>query len=169
MDNNLATIVESLGKLLLKKQLFLATSESCTGGWIAQAITSVAGSSKWFDRGFVCYSNEAKHEMLDVPLDLIAKRGAVSEEVAATLAKSTILKSRAQISIAVSGIAGPEGGTAEKPLGTVWFGWGYTNNKHIDIVTTHKLFHGNREQIRYQAVEFALKQLVHKLSDEVGD
>jgi nicotinamide-nucleotide amidase len=101
----------------------LATAESCTGGMIAAACTDLAGSSQWFERGFVTYSNEAKTELLGVPAGLIATHGAVSESVARAMALGAVAHSRAQVAVAVTGIAGPTGGTADKPVGTVWFGW----------------------------------------------
>ncbi|MFN7097887.1 MAG: CinA family protein, partial [Gammaproteobacteria bacterium] len=125
MNNDLISITENLAVQLIKKQWLLTTAESCTGGWIAETITSIAGSSKWFERGFVCYSNLAKQEMLGVAPDLILQHGAVSQEVAHALAAGAIKHSHAQVSIAVTGIAGPGGGSPTKPVGTVWFGWAY--------------------------------------------
>ncbi|MEO6291217.1 MAG: CinA family protein, partial [Burkholderiaceae bacterium] len=108
---------------MLKKQFYLATAESCTGGLIAAACTDLAGSSQWFDRGFVTYSNAAKTDMLGVGAALIAQFGAVSEPVAVAMAQGAVQHSAAQVAVAVTGVAGPTGGNAEKPVGTVWIGW----------------------------------------------
>lgn len=163
--NDLEIQAEALGQWLLANKLFLATAESCTGGWIAQTITSVAGSSKWFDRGFVCYSNEAKNEMLDVPPDLIKTYGAVSKEVAEALAKGALANSHAQVSISVTGIAGPDGGSAQKPVGTVWFGFAYFINEEVLLKSCRQLFNGDRESIRKQAVQFALNWTFNELKN----
>ena len=121
-QTSIEELVQKLAAKLIEKGWMLATAESCTGGMIAAACTDLAGSSQWFDRGFVTYSNEAKTEMLGVPAELIEKHGAVSEEVVRAMAEGAIRHSRAQVSIAVTGIAGPGGGSAEKPVGTVWVG-----------------------------------------------
>ena len=153
MNNEQASIeelVKQLAAKLTEKDWMLATAESCTGGMIAAACTDLAGSSQWFDRGFVTYSNEAKTEMLGVPAELIAKHGAVSEEVVRAMAEGAIRHSHAQVSIAVTGVAGPGGGTAEKPVGTVWVGW------CVGGTTLTELLHlkDNRTAIR-QATSFA--------------
>ncbi len=147
----------ALGQRLKDKGLFLATAESCTGGWIAQAVTSVAGSSHWFERGFVTYSNAAKREMLGVPGDLLERFGAVSEAVVRAMASGAIQHSQAQASIATSGVAGPDGGTADKPVGTVWFAWGLADGR---VVTQCELFDGDRRAVREQSVVFALQHLL---------
>ena len=137
-------LVQQLAAKLTEKGWMLATAESCTGGMIAAACTEIAGSSQWFDRGFVTYSNEAKTEMLGVPAELITQHGAVSEEVVRAMAEGAIRHSRAQVSIAVTGIAGPRGGSVEKPVGTVWVGW--CVNMKVSSVLLHA--HGERNQIR---------------------
>src|SRR5215831_857510 len=120
---SLASLARRVGSRLRRRGLMLATAESCTGGWIAQAVTSVAGSSDWFERGFVTYSNEAKKEMLGVRAATLSRHGAVSEEAAREMASGALKRSGAHVAIAVTGIAGPGGGTREKPVGTVCFAW----------------------------------------------
>jgi nicotinamide-nucleotide amidase len=145
--------------LMLKKQLFLAAAESCTGGLIAAACTDLAGSSQWFDRGFVTYSNAAKTDMLGVDAALIMQFGAVSEPVAAAMAQGAVKYSTAQVSVSVTGVAGPTGGSAEKPVGTVWIGW------CVDGQTTTELCHfdGDRATIRSLTVQRALQGLIERL------
>ncbi|MEN9982271.1 MAG: hypothetical protein RI918_240 [Pseudomonadota bacterium] len=145
--------------LALKNQCFLATAESCTGGLIAAACTDLAGSSQWFDRGFVTYSNAAKTEMLGVDAALISQFGAVSEQVAAAMAQGAVRHSAAQVSVAVTGVAGPTGGSAEKPVGTVWIGW------CVNGQTTTELCHfdGDRTMVRALTVQRALQGLVERL------
>jgi nicotinamide-nucleotide amidase len=145
--------------LLLKKHSFLATAESCTGGLIASACTDLAGSSQWFERGFVTYSNAAKTEMLGVDAALIAQFGAVSEPVAAAMARGAVKNSKAQVSVAVTGIAGPTGGSPEKPVGTVWIGW------CVDGQTTTEFCHfdGDRTIVRALTVQQALQGLIERL------
>lgn len=145
--------------LLLEKHCFLACAESCTGGLIAAACTDLAGSSQWFDRGFVTYSNAAKTEMLGVDAALIAQFGAVSEQVAAAMAKGAVAHSQAQVSVAVTGVAGPSGGTADKPVGTVWIGW-HVNGK-TSTVLCH--FDGDRAMVRALTVQRALEGLIERL------
>jgi nicotinamide-nucleotide amidase len=137
----------------------MATAESCTGGLIAAHCTDLPGSSAWFDRGFVTYSNDAKTQMLGVPAELIAAQGAVSESVAHTMAMGAIYRSKAQVSVAVTGVAGPSGGTFEKPVGTVWFGWCINGA----VSTAIKHFEGNRYQIRQSTVAHALEGLLSRL------
>lgn len=134
----------------------LVTAESCTGGWIAKCITDIAGSSAWLERGFVTYSNEAKQEMLGVGADTLARHGAVSEPVVREMATGALARSRATLAVAVSGIAGPGGGTAAKPVGTVCFGWVQAGRANAET----RLFHGDREQVRRQSVEHALRLLI---------
>ncbi|MFW6259164.1 MAG: CinA family protein [Halochromatium sp.] len=136
----------------------LATAESCTGGWIAKCITDVAGSSAWLDRGFVTYSNAAKQEMLGVAEATLAAWGAVSEAVVAEMAGGAIAHSQASIAVAVSGIAGPGGGTATKPVGTLCFGWALPEG----IAVETRYFAGDREQVRRQAVAHALRGLLER-------
>jgi len=138
---------------------YLAVAESCTGGWIAKCCTDVAGSSQWFDRGFVTYSNQAKQEMVAVLPDTIAAQGAVSEAVVTEMATGALANSRADISIAVSGIAGPGGGTEEKPVGTVWLAWAMGP----EVVTLQQHYQGDREAIRRQTVATALQGVLDLL------
>lgn len=145
--------------LLLKKSWFLVTAESCTGGLIAAACTDLAGSSAWFERGFVTYSNEAKTEALGVDAALIARHGAVSQPVADAMARGALLHSRAQVSVSVTGVAGPTGGSASKPVGTVWFGWGVQGAVHTEC----QRFEGDRAAVRAATVEHALKRLAELL------
>ena len=134
----------------------LVTAESCTGGGIAYAITELPGSSGWFERGFVTYSNAAKQEQLGVPHELIVRCGAVSEQVAAAMALGALQHSHADYSVAVTGVAGPDGGTEEKPVGTVCFGWA---QRGADARTTRIVFDGNRQQVRELSILTALQGL----------
>lgn len=156
----LETLSQHCGLLLLKNNWLLSTAESCTGGWVAQSITAVAGSSAWFDRGFVTYSNAAKQEMLGVSTTTLAIHGAVSEATVLEMAQGALTYSHAQISIAISGIAGPSGGSVEKPVGTVWIGWALPER----IFAIQFLFTGDRAAIREQAVYAALQQLKQELT-----
>lgn len=153
-------LAEELGVRLSAKHQKLVTAESCTGGWLSQVITSVSGSSMWFDRGYVVYSNEAKHELLKISNDMLEKHGAVSEEVARALAENALQRSAADIAIAITGIAGPTGGIADKPVGTVWFGLA---SNIAETKTFLQNFQGDRQSIRGQAVEFALEKLISAL------
>ena len=145
-----------LADLMLEKGFFLATAESCTGGMIAAACTDLAGSSAWFERGFVTYSNAAKTDMLGVDAALIAQHGAVSEPVARAMASGAIRHSQAQVSVAVTGVAGPAGGSADKPVGMVWFAWSVSNSLHSEMMC----FNGNRGSVRQATVEHAIGKLV---------
>lgn len=148
-------IIGPLADLLLKKSLLMATAESCTGGLIAAACTAVAGSSAWFERGFVTYSNEAKTDLLGVDAALIAEHGAVSEAVACAMAQGAIVRSNAQVAVAVTGVAGPTGGSADKPVGTVWFGWSVLGK----VQAERQHFEGDRAAVRAAAVQHALMRL----------
>jgi nicotinamide-nucleotide amidase len=145
--------------LMLKKGWLLATAESCTGGLISAACTDLAGSSHWFERGFVTYSNEAKTEMLGVDAALITAHGAVSEEVARAMAQGAIKHSRARAAVAVTGVAGPTGGSRAKPVGTVWFG--FMVNGHLS--SEMQRFSGDRAAVRAATVQYALRRLVQLL------
>ena len=147
--------VLQLAEALKQRGWMLATAESCTGGMIAAACTDVAGSSEWFDRGFVTYSNAAKTEMLGVPADVISQHGAVSEEVAQAMAFGAVKHSHAQVSIAVTGIAGPSGGSIDKPVGTVWFGWAIGDQ----VQTACIRWQGNRQTVRQHTLLHALQHL----------
>jgi nicotinamide-nucleotide amidase len=153
-----------LADLLFERQLFLATAESCTGGLIAAACTDLAGSSQWFERGFVTYSNAAKTQLLGVDPVLIEAHGAVSEPVARAMAFGAIRQSEAQVSIAVTGIAGPTGGSAEKPVGTVWFGFSVLGSLHSE----KQCFAGDRAAIRQQTVQHALVTLLALLRPQLS-
>lgn len=147
------------GAVLLGKGLLLATAESCTGGGVAQAVTGIAGSSGWFERGFVTYSNSAKSEQLGVPAALIAQHGAVSEEVAAAMAAGALAHSAAQVALSTTGIAGPGGAVAGKPVGTVCFGWAGPGG----VRTERLVFGGDRHAVREQAVAHSLQGLLRFL------
>ena len=159
LEQSRQSLCRLLADLMLKKQSFLAAAESCTGGLIAAACTDLAGSSQWFDRGFVTYSNAAKTEMLGVDAALISQFGAVSEPVATAMAQGAVKHSAAQAAVAVTGIAGPTGGSDEKPVGTVWIAW-YVNGQ-----TSTQLCHfeGDRTTVRALTVQQALKGLVERL------
>lgn len=150
-------IVQRLGDALRARSWRLATAESCTGGMVAAACTAVAGSSDWFERGFVTYSNEAKAEMLGVPAALIAAHGAVSAEVARAMAEGALAHSRAQLAVAVTGVAGPGGGSAAKPVGTVWVALARTGEAaRAELLQLQ----GDRAAVRRQTVEHALRRLL---------
>ena len=152
--------VAALAAVLRERRLMLATAESCTGGLIAAACTALAGSSDWFERGFVTYSNAAKTEMLGVPPDLIARHGAVSAEVAIAMAVGALARSRADWSVAVTGIAGPGGATPGKPVGTVWLA---IAGKGVPAQAELLQLDGDRGSIRSQTVERALQRLLDAL------
>ncbi|TVS13781.1 MAG: nicotinamide-nucleotide amidohydrolase family protein [Wenzhouxiangella sp.] len=139
----------------------LVTAESCTGGWIAKLCTDLSGSSAWFERGLVSYSNEAKRELLGVPASRLYRFGAVSEEVAADMARGALANSRADFAIAVTGIAGPDGGSPDKPVGTVCFGWALPD----DIVETERRrFDGDRDAVRRASILTAIGGLLDRMS-----
>ena len=141
---------------LIKHSHLLATAESCSGGMIAAACTDLAGSSQWFERGFVTYSNAAKVEMLGVPAALIEQEGAVSEAVARAMADGALAHSQAHVSLAVTGVAGPTGGSEAKPVGTVWFAWCVNGETHSEM----QHFAGDRAAIRAATVRYALQRLL---------
>ncbi|WP_118182210.1 CinA family protein [Paraburkholderia phosphatilytica] len=148
-----------VGNKLRDERLMLATAESCTGGMVATAITDISGSSGWFERGFVTYSNQAKTEMIGVPSDLIERYGAVSEPVARAMAEGALRNSRAQISVAITGVAGPGGGTETKPVGMVSFSWSNRLQTKVETI----VFKGDREKIRTQAAAHALRGVLAML------
>ncbi len=150
----LRQLAQEAGRLLLARGMFLATAESCTGGWIAKVVTDLPGASQWFERGFVTYTNEAKMELLDVPRSLFEAHGAVSLPVVMEMAIGALRHSRAQVAVAVSGIAGPGGGTPAKPVGTVCFGWAWADRIRW---ADRRRFPGDREAVRRQAVIRALE------------
>lgn len=156
-----------VGEALKSHGLMLVTAESCTGGGVAQAVTEVSGSSAWFERGFVTYSNLSKQQMLGVREATLKQHGAVSEMTVREMVAGAIASSAAQIAVAVSGVAGPTGGTPEKPVGTIWFAWGY---KDAEIQAQRYQLKGNRAEIRAQSVRIALEgilNLLNKLTEVV--
>jgi nicotinamide-nucleotide amidase len=152
-----------IGGVLKSHGLMLATAESCTGGGVAQAITEVAGSSAWFERGFVTYSNAAKQQMLGVNEATLNRHGAVSEAVVREMVAGALDNSAAQVSVAISGIAGPDGGTPDKPVGTVWFAWGI---KHGAVHAQRHHIRGNRAEVRAQSVHIALQGVLDLLGQK---
>lgn len=159
-------LVKRLAGALLSRKLIMATAESCTGGWISQSLTALAGSSNWFDTGFVTYSNAAKQRLLQVPAQLFLADapGAVSEETVRAMAAGAIANSRAHLAVAVSGIAGPDGGSREKPVGTVWIAWQW--HEHTIARCFH--FAGDREAVRLATVVAALDGCLLLLGENVG-
>jgi nicotinamide-nucleotide amidase len=154
-------LAAQVGALLSSRGLLLATAESCTGGGVAQAITEVAGSSAWFERGFVTYSNLSKQQMLGVSMDTLKQHGAVSELTVREMVAGALQHSAAQVALAVSGIAGPDGGTPAKPVGTVWFAWGMKNG---EITAQRHLLRGDRAEVRARSVLIALQGVVDLLN-----
>lgn len=153
-------LAAQVGGLLKSHGLMLATAESCTGGGVAQAVTEVAGSSAWFERGFIAYSNQAKQQMLDVSEATLKQHGAVSEATVREMVAGALLHSSAQVALAVSGIAGPDGGTPGKPVGTVWFAWGI---RHGATHAQRHQLNGNRAEVRAQAVRIAMQGMIDLL------
>jgi len=154
--------VEQLAALLLARRWMIATAESCSGGLIAAACTDLAGSSAWFDRGFVTYSYPSKTDLLDVPQQLLAQHGAVSEPVARAMALGAVRHSQARAAVAVTGIAGPAGATADKPVGTVWFAYAVDGTVASECVH----FDGDRAAVRAATVQHAIEGLVSRLRDQ---
>jgi len=155
-------LAAELGQLLLRKNCTITTAESCTGGGIAYSLTAIAGSSAYLDRGFITYSNKAKQQLLAVKSATLLQFGAVSEETVLEMAQGAAAAANADVAVAVSGIAGPDGGSAFKPVGTVCFGFflfGHT-------ITTRVVFHGDRAAVRLQAIDFALQQLILLLTEQ---
>jgi nicotinamide-nucleotide amidase len=153
---------------LAQQGLLLATAESCTGGWLGQTITSIAGSSSWYDRGFITYATASKHEMLGVSTSTLEQYGAVSEQTASEMAAGVITHSHAQVAVSITGIAGPDGGTPEKPVGMVCFAWMMKDG--LACAET-RYFTGSREEIRRQSVAEALQGLIdllHGVPPQVG-
>jgi nicotinamide-nucleotide amidase len=159
-DPELESLARSCGEALKRRGSVLASAESCTGGWLSAAITSIPGSSEWFDRGFVTYSNAAKQDMLGVGQDTLERFGAVSEQVACEMVAGALARSRAGVALAITGIAGPGGGSAAKPVGTVCFAWALAGQA---VRTTTRHFSGDRTAVRRQSVEFALQTLLETL------
>ena len=162
-DTALDRLARRLGERLLAQDLYLTCAESCTGGWIAKTLTDIPGSSQWFERGFVTYSNAAKQELLGVPAAVLERHGAVSEACVRAMTEGALRHSRAHLAVAVSGIAGPSGGSPEKPVGLVWIAWESTPQGRTLAHAHH--FQGDREAIRRQAVATALSGVL-QLIDE---
>lgn len=158
---NKLELAEKVGAALKSKKLLLSVAESCTGGGICQALTEIAGSSEWFDCGFVPYSNSSKTEMLSISAALIAQHGAVSEEIAAAMAEGALATSEAHVSLSTTGIAGPGGAVPGKPVGTICFGWCVAGITH----TERKVFSGDRNSVREQTIEHALNKLLRFIAE----
>ena len=156
-QDNLYGLAQRLGGLLRQRGLKLATAESCTGGWVGQAITSVPGSSEWYDRGIIAYSNQAKQDMLGVSETTLGRFGAVSEQTVTEMVSGALQRSGADLALAISGVAGPGGGTGEKPVGIVCFAWG---RKGAEAVVETRYLQGDRAAVRRQAVEIALQRML---------
>jgi nicotinamide-nucleotide amidase len=156
VTNDILELAAKVGRALEAKRLVLATAESCTGGGVSQAVTEIAGSTAWFDCGFVVYSNASKTELLEVPAALIAQCGSVSEEVAAAMAEGALANSTADVALSTTGIAGPAGAVPGKPVGTVCFGWSRGEITH----TERLVFTGDRKSVREQTVAHALQGLL---------
>ncbi len=161
-EQKLEQLAKELGEILIQRGFMLVSAESCTGGWIGQTVTSIPGSSKWYERGFITYSNNSKSEMLGVSHRSLEKFGAVSEQIATEMAAGAISSSRAQISIAVTGIAGPGGATKGKPVGMICHSWAIKDGL---ARTAACLLEGDRESIRKQAVAIALQGAINLLLD----
>ena len=157
--NTTADLAAEAGRVLQAKGMLLAVAESCTGGGVAHAITDVAGSSSWFECGFITYSNASKTELLDVSAALIAQHGTVSEEIAAAMAEGALANSNAHVTLSTTGIAGPGGAVPGKPVGTVCFAWTTGDNTH----TERHVFAGDRQAVRDQTVAHALRGLLRFL------
>ena len=160
-SDTLSTLATLVGGRLKANGLKLATAESCTGGWVAQAVTSIPGSSEWFDRGFVTYSNDAKREMLGVRAETLAANGAVSEHTAREMAAGALDRSGAGAAVAVTGVAGPTGGSPDKPAGTVCFAWALRGGA---VESETRRFAGDREAIRRQSVIRSLQGLLERVA-----
>ena len=159
-DQDLARLAARVGEHLLAGSRRIATAESCTGGWIGKALTDVPGSSQWFETGYICYGNNAKTTLLGVlPAEIVA-HGAVSEPVVKAMALGALERSGADVAVAVSGIAGPDGGSPGKPVGTVWFAWAWRYGKAQHVQARLKLFKGDREAVRRKSVSGALSGIL---------
>ena len=176
-DAQLTVLARDLGEALRDRGARVACVESCTGGWIAKTLTDVPGSSAWFGWGWVTYANDAKRQLVGVPEAILAAHGAVSEAAVAAMARAGRILSGAEFAVAVSGVAGPEGGTPEKPVGTVWFGWdgppdtidnsaADKTDPDVPGITARRVFDGDRESIRRQAVAHALRGLLEMLESD---
>jgi nicotinamide-nucleotide amidase len=160
-DAELEQLARDLGAALRRRRFKLAIAESCTGGWIAKCVTDEAGSSQWFDRGFVTYSNRAKQDLLGVSAQTLLQFGAVSSQVAREMAEGALMRSTADVALAVTGIAGPDGGTPDKPVGTIWFAW-VARGEPAEVHCAR--FDGDRESIRRDSVMLALRRMLHRVA-----
>jgi len=156
-DLDLYQLSEQAASCLLSKQWYLVSAESCTGGWLAKSCTDIAGSSAWFECGFVTYSNHAKQELIHVSPTTIEQFGAISEQVAIEMSEGALANSTADISVSITGTAGPDGGSNDKPIGTVCFAWAMKNS---EIISTIHHFDGDRDSVRRQAVKIALEGII---------
>jgi len=159
-DAALRALAGRVARHLRARGEMVVTAESCTGGLLAKCLTDLAGSSDWFERGWVTYSNEAKQTELGVPLGSLARFGAVSEEVVLAMVRGALAKTKAQYAVAITGVAGPAGGSREKPVGTVWIGWGYRRAGRVRIHATRYRFRGRRDTVRRLSVVAALEGLL---------
>ena len=159
-DAQLLRLAQRVGRALLGRGRVLVTAESCTGGWIARALTDVPGSSRWLDGGYVTYSNAAKIRDLGVPVGTLVRFGAVSEQAVRAMARGALRRAKVDVAVAVSGIAGPDGGTAAKPVGTVWFCTAVRQGRRVSVAPSIKHFRGNRETVRRKSVRHALRMLL---------
>ena len=164
MSDPLNALAIRAGRALERKGWRLATAESCTGGWIAKTLTDIPGSSAWLERGWVSYSNDAKQDMLNVSSDTLIRFGAVSAETVTEMARGALANSRAQVAVAVSGVAGPDGGSSDKPVGTVWIGWATAQT----ATSRHYRFDGDREAVRRQTVATVLGDLPDVIATKNG-
>jgi nicotinamide-nucleotide amidase len=160
-DPDLARLAARVGRHLLDSRRAVATAESCTGGWIAKALTDIAGSSQWFIEGFVTYSNESKTLRLGVPRSVLRSDGAVSEATVRAMAAGALKRTGAQLAVAVTGIAGPDGAVPGKPVGTVWLGWAERRGRGIRVAAQLRHFRGDREAVRRKTVRVALEGLLY--------
>ncbi|MEY0726004.1 Uncharacterized protein (competence- and mitomycin-induced) [Providencia rettgeri] len=164
-EKRLETLSIQVGLKLKEQGKTVTTAESCTGGWVAKVLTDISGSSDYFQRGFVTYSNEAKHQMIGVKDESLQQYGAVSQQVVTEMATGALQEACADFAVAVSGIAGPGGGSVEKPVGTVWFGFAQKQADQTVLVTTqHQVFQGNRNEVRFQSTLYILETLLKQLS-----
>jgi nicotinamide-nucleotide amidase len=161
-DGELARLAARVGRHLLRSERFATTAESCSGGWIAKALTDVPGSSQWFGEGFVTYSNEAKTRTLGVPRATLAREGAVSVSTARAMARGALRRSGAQLAVAVTGIAGPDGAVPGKPVGTVWFCWAVRHGRQVRLTSQRRRFRGDREAVRRKTVRVALQGMLRR-------
>ena len=159
-EAKLKRLAARVGRHLLKEHRHVVTAESCTGGWIAKTLTDIAGSSQWFIEGFVTYSNQSKMRRLGVPRAVLEKTGAVSEETVRAMSAGALRRTNAQIGVAVTGIAGPDGAVPGKPVGTVWLGWATRRGGAIRVRTQLKHFRGDRNSVRRKTVQLAIEGLL---------